>query len=42
MNLELIELNQNMLLYKNEILKDIREYEAKYNSKLSQSSLENS
>ena len=41
-NPELVELNQNMLLFKNEILKDIREYEAKYNSKLSQSSLKNS
>ena len=34
--------NQNMLLFKNEILKDIRELEEKFNSKLSQNNLKNS
>ena len=42
LNPETVEINQNMLLFKNEILKDIRELEEKFNSKLSQNNLKNS
>ena len=42
LNPENVEIYQNMLLFKDEILKDIRELEEKFNSKLSQNYLKNS